>query len=257
VIVGMTNGEPIGVIDALEANHTQLDGVRLHQMHSEHPRPSTNGEYGGHLRHVSYFLSHVTRPAYWAGHCDLVPNHFSELPHLLRTAAVTAPHTDRPRQPISIAAPLAFGSRRRARPSATTSRHRPLTHRETNAGCQLGIATDQVGPGVDVSHGAFSPYSDGRRLGFHAGPTRRHLRDLRDEASRFMVVHIGMVAFIGLMRIALYLLVRDLPGTAARISRLAMGPSCCSMPPARRSRGSQSACSSNTPTTHRRPTARR
>jgi acyl-CoA hydrolase len=86
VIVGMTNGEPIGVIDALEANHTRLDGVRLHQMHSEHPRPSIHGEYGDHLRHVSYFLSHVTRPAYWAGQCDLVPNHFSELPHLLRTA---------------------------------------------------------------------------------------------------------------------------------------------------------------------------
>ena len=85
VIVGTINGEPIGIIDALEANHEQLDGVRLHQMHSEHPRPSIYGEYGDHLRHVSYFLSHVTRPAYWAGQCDLVPNHFSELPHLLRT----------------------------------------------------------------------------------------------------------------------------------------------------------------------------
>ena len=48
----------------------------------EHPRPSINGEFGDRLRHVSYFLSHVTRPAYWAGQCDLVPNHFSEIPHL-------------------------------------------------------------------------------------------------------------------------------------------------------------------------------
>jgi acyl-CoA hydrolase len=86
VIVGMTNGEPVGVIDALEANHERLDGVRLHQMHSEHPRPSIEGAYGDHLHHVSYFLSHVSRPAYWAGQCDLVPNHFSELPQLLRTA---------------------------------------------------------------------------------------------------------------------------------------------------------------------------
>jgi acyl-CoA hydrolase len=86
MIVGTLNGEPIGVIDALEANHTQLDDVRLHQMHSEHPRPSIHGAYGDRLRHVSYFLSHVTRPAYWAGQCDLVPNHFSELPQLLRTS---------------------------------------------------------------------------------------------------------------------------------------------------------------------------
>jgi len=43
------------------------------------------GECGDHLRHVSYFLSPVTRPAYWEGRCDLVPNHFSEMPHLLRT----------------------------------------------------------------------------------------------------------------------------------------------------------------------------
>jgi acyl-CoA hydrolase len=85
VIVGTINGEPIGIIDALEAAHEQLEGVRLHQMHSEHPRPSIYGEYGDHLRHVSYFLSHVTRPAYWAGQCELVPNHFSEIPHLLRT----------------------------------------------------------------------------------------------------------------------------------------------------------------------------
>src|SRR5262245_24821762 len=85
VIVGTINGEPIGIIDAIEANHEQLDGVRLHQMHSEYPRPSIEGAFEPHLRHVSYFLSHVTRPAYWAGQCDLVPNHFSEIPHLLQT----------------------------------------------------------------------------------------------------------------------------------------------------------------------------
>jgi len=86
VIVPMANGEPVGLLDVLEAHHTSLDGVRVHQMHALHPRPSIRGECGDHLRHVSYFLSAVTRPAYWAGACDLVPNHFSELPHLLRTA---------------------------------------------------------------------------------------------------------------------------------------------------------------------------
>ena len=86
LIVAMANGEPVGLLDALEAHHEQLDGVRVHQMHALHPRPSIEGALGEHLRHVSYFLSPVTRPAYWAGRCDLVPNHFSEMPHLLRSA---------------------------------------------------------------------------------------------------------------------------------------------------------------------------
>jgi acyl-CoA hydrolase len=86
VIVAMANGEPVGLLDALEANHERLDGVRIHQMLELHARRSIDGELGDHLRHVSYFLTPVTRPAYWAGRCDLVPNHFSEMPRLLQTA---------------------------------------------------------------------------------------------------------------------------------------------------------------------------
>jgi hypothetical protein len=47
---------------------------------------------------------------------------------------------------------------------------------------------------------------------------------LRDQAVTYQIVHIGTLVFIGLMGAALYLLVRDLPGRAARISRLAIGP---------------------------------
>ena len=39
---------------------------------------------GDELRHVSYFLSAATRQAFWNGTCDLVPNHFSEVPALLK-----------------------------------------------------------------------------------------------------------------------------------------------------------------------------
>ena len=86
VIVAMANGEPVGLLDVMDEEHRRLDGVRIHQMHALHPRPSIDGRCGGHLRHVSYFLSPVTRPAYWTGGCDLVPNHFSEMPLLLRSA---------------------------------------------------------------------------------------------------------------------------------------------------------------------------
>ena len=56
-------------------------------MHALHDRPYLHGAHGDRLRHVSYFLLPVTRPAYWSGGCDLVPCHFSEVPALLRHRA--------------------------------------------------------------------------------------------------------------------------------------------------------------------------
>jgi acyl-CoA hydrolase len=84
LIVPLANGEPVSVLDALEAHAGQLDGVRVHQMHALHDRPYLHGACGDHLRHWSYFLSHVTRPAFHARGCELVPSHFSEMPRLLR-----------------------------------------------------------------------------------------------------------------------------------------------------------------------------
>jgi acyl-CoA hydrolase len=85
IIVPVANGEPASLLDALEANADRLDGVRIHQMHALRDRPYLHGAFGDRLHHVSYFLSHVTRPAFRAGHVDLVPNHFSEVPAILRS----------------------------------------------------------------------------------------------------------------------------------------------------------------------------
>src|SRR4051812_3218564 len=85
LIVPLANGEPVVLLDALEANAERLEGVRVHQMHALRDRAYIRGEYGDHLRHVSYFLSPATRGAFLAGQCDLVPNHFSEVPALLRS----------------------------------------------------------------------------------------------------------------------------------------------------------------------------
>src|SRR5690606_29220491 len=46
--------------------------------------PYLDGRHGDRLRHVSYFLSHLTRPHFRRGEIDLVPCHFSEVPLLLR-----------------------------------------------------------------------------------------------------------------------------------------------------------------------------
>jgi acyl-CoA hydrolase len=77
----------VALLDVLEAHQDQLEGVRVHQMHALHERPYMHGVYGDRLRHVSYFLSAATRETFWAGGCDLVPNHFSEMPQLLRKVA--------------------------------------------------------------------------------------------------------------------------------------------------------------------------
>jgi hypothetical protein len=62
-------------------------------------------------------------------------------------------------------------------------------------------------------------------LWFHPDVDPNHVyADLREDVVAYQVVHAGTLVFIGLMGLALYLLVRDLPGKAARISRLAIGP---------------------------------
>ena len=84
IIMPNANGEPAKLIDTLEEHAEQLEGVRIHQMHALRERRYINGEFGDHLRYVSYFLAPASRKAYLAGKCDLVPNHFSEVPDILQ-----------------------------------------------------------------------------------------------------------------------------------------------------------------------------
>ena len=85
MIVPLANGEPTATLDAIEANAAGLDGVRIHQMHALHDRPYLHGEFGDRLRHISYFLSHITRPQFLAGNIGLVPAHFSEVYQIMRS----------------------------------------------------------------------------------------------------------------------------------------------------------------------------
>jgi acyl-CoA hydrolase len=84
LIVPLANGEPTAILDAIEANVDQLEGVRIHQMHALHDRPYLQFEFGDRLRHMSYFLSHVTRPYFAEGYVGLVPAHFSEVFAIMR-----------------------------------------------------------------------------------------------------------------------------------------------------------------------------
>jgi hypothetical protein len=79
VIVGLGNGEPKTVLDAIEAGSERLEEIRLHQILPLRDRPYIEGQVPG-LRHVSWFLSPHDKAAFHRGDCDLVPNNFSEVP---------------------------------------------------------------------------------------------------------------------------------------------------------------------------------
>jgi hypothetical protein len=68
----------------IEGHAAEFDRVRIHQMDPFVSRRYIRGEFGTHLRHIDYYLGPGSRQAFWDGTCDLVPNHFSEMPLLLR-----------------------------------------------------------------------------------------------------------------------------------------------------------------------------
>ena len=60
---------------------------------------------------------------------------------------------------------------------------------------------------------------------FHPGGEGKEIYlDAQDKVTPFLVVHIGMMFFIPLMAVVVYLLLRGVEGTAARVSRLALVP---------------------------------
>ncbi len=84
LIVPLANGEPTALLDAIEDAAEGLSGVRVHQMHALHDRRYLGGEFGARLKHLSYFLSHVTRPHFANGTVGLIPAHFSEVFAIMR-----------------------------------------------------------------------------------------------------------------------------------------------------------------------------
>jgi len=83
LVVPIANGEPALLLGELEQRAERLSSVQVHQMDAIRDRPYLHGAYRGRLEHVSWFLSPITRVAYAAGGCDLVPANFSEMPQRL------------------------------------------------------------------------------------------------------------------------------------------------------------------------------
>jgi hypothetical protein len=61
-------------------------------------------------------------------------------------------------------------------------------------------------------------------LMFHPAPNPDDIYgSLREESTTWLIVHFGTLLFIGLMGAAVFVLVRDLSGSAAQVSRVAAG----------------------------------
>ncbi|WP_394237378.1 acetyl-CoA hydrolase/transferase family protein [Niallia oryzisoli] len=90
LILPLANGEPQVLIDILEENADKFQNVRIHQMHAVKERAYIQGRRKPSLSHVSYFLSGASRRAFLQGQCELVPNHFRQVPRILRESTKTS-----------------------------------------------------------------------------------------------------------------------------------------------------------------------
>src|SRR5262245_60577879 len=81
LIVPSDNGEPVTVLDAIEAAAAagQLERVTVHQALAARDRPYHAAAFGDRLRHVSYFLTPKLREHYERGTIDLMPNDLSRI----------------------------------------------------------------------------------------------------------------------------------------------------------------------------------
>lgn len=90
LILPLGNGEPQVLMDIVEENAKEFHNVRVHQMHAVKERAYFYGKQKPSLTYVSYFLSRASRKAFLEGQCELVPNHFHQVPQLLRTSTKTS-----------------------------------------------------------------------------------------------------------------------------------------------------------------------
>ena len=84
LIVEGATGEPVTVLDAIEAAAGQLERVSVHQALAVYDRRYHASAFGDRLRHFSYFLTPKLREHFERGTVELVPNDLSSIPSILR-----------------------------------------------------------------------------------------------------------------------------------------------------------------------------
>ncbi|WP_047985520.1 acetyl-CoA hydrolase/transferase family protein [Ornithinibacillus californiensis] len=82
IIVGMANGEPDTILNMIDEHPNAFSEVKIHQMLEMKSRRYIQGDFPS-IRYVSYFMGAHSRKAFANGKCDLIPNHFHQMPQLL------------------------------------------------------------------------------------------------------------------------------------------------------------------------------
>lgn len=84
IIAPIQNAAPTALLRALDDGADRLEDVTIHHMDPWESLPFMEGAYPGRLRHVDYFLGPGSRENFHAGHCDLVPVDFAQVPATMR-----------------------------------------------------------------------------------------------------------------------------------------------------------------------------
>jgi acyl-CoA hydrolase len=82
LIIPLGNGEPDLILSAIDENPHRFSSLRIHQMLEIKDRQYIHGSYP-HIRYTSYFMNGFARKAFQNGSCELIPNHFHQMPKLL------------------------------------------------------------------------------------------------------------------------------------------------------------------------------
>lgn len=84
IISPIQNAAPSALLRALDAGAERLESVTVHHMDPWESLPFMEGAHPGRLRHVDYFLGPGSRDNFHAGHCDLIPVDFAQVPATIR-----------------------------------------------------------------------------------------------------------------------------------------------------------------------------
>ncbi|WP_349305660.1 hypothetical protein [Bacillus sp. FJAT-49711] len=82
VIVSIGNGEPDFILNMIDENPNAFPSLRIHQILEMKNRQYIQGEFPN-IQYISYFMNGFARKAFSNGKCDLMPNHFHQMPQLL------------------------------------------------------------------------------------------------------------------------------------------------------------------------------
>lgn len=90
IIVPTGVGEPPHLLRALSRERTRFQDIKVCQLLAIEKYDYLDPETVDHVRHVSYFLSGTVRKGCNEGWIDLIPNHFSEIPRMIKRGEMPA-----------------------------------------------------------------------------------------------------------------------------------------------------------------------